>query len=119
MNNIVEVTESSFEAEVLRAELPVVVDFYAPWCGPCKKLAPLLDQSVVAFRGRLKFAKLDVDNAPDLAGNYRVTGVPTLAAFRGGQLLDTLVGLPSSRGLTAWLDRMASLARPASAGSPA
>lgn len=100
---MIELTEESFETEVLQDQQPVVVDFYAPWCGPCKMLAPLLDQLAAEFQGRVKFAKLNVDNAPELAGHYDVTGVPTLALFRGGQLVDALVGLASPKALRAWL----------------
>jgi thioredoxin 1 len=104
MKNIVELTENSFEREVRRAGLPVVVDFYAPWCGPCKMLAPLLEQFAADLQGRVKFAKLNVDDAPRLAAEYNITGVPTLALFRGGQPVDALVGLVSPRALQAWLE---------------
>ena len=104
MKNIIELTEDSFETEVLREPQPVVVDFYAPWCGPCKMLAPLLEQLAAEFQGRVKFAKLNVDHAPELAGRYEVTGVPTLALFRGGQMVDSLVGLASPRALKTWLE---------------
>ena len=67
MKNLIELSESSFEVEVLRTDLPVVVDFYAPWCGPCKMLAPLLEQLAGEFQGRIKFAKANVDDTPELA----------------------------------------------------
>jgi len=107
MKNIVELTGSSFETEVLRAAVPVVVDFFAPWCGPCKMLAPLLDQLAEEFQGRIKFTKLNVDDAPELAGRYEVTGVPTLALFRGGRQVDAIVGLASPKALKTWLENAA------------
>ncbi|MGO8674522.1 MAG: thioredoxin family protein [Limisphaerales bacterium] len=85
LKSMTELSERTFEPEVSRAELPVVVDFYAPWCGPCKALAPLLEQLAAEVQGRLNFAKANVDDAPELAATYRVTGVPTSVLFRGGQ----------------------------------
>ena len=107
MKEIIELTEDSFETEVLQATVPVVVDFYAAWCGPCKMLAPLLEQLAVEFAGRIKFTKLNVDQAPELAGEYQITGVPTLALFRDGQPVDALVGLLSPKDLKSWLDAAA------------
>jgi thioredoxin 1 len=109
MNNMIELTESGFEAEVLRANLPVVVDFYAPWCGPCKMLAPLLERFAAEFQGRIKFAKANVDDVPGPAGRYQVTGVPTLALFVNGEPADTLVGLASPKALRAWLQSAVSV----------
>lgn len=108
MNNLSELTEQSFKTEVLQAGLPVVVDFYAPWCGPCKMLGPILEQLAAGFQGRIKFAKINVDNAPQLAGEYQITGVPTLALFRGGEMADALVGLVSPKALKSWLEAAAS-----------
>ena len=105
MNNMVELTEENFEMEVIQAANPVVVDFYAPWCGPCKMLAPLLEQFTGDFAGRLKFAKANVDDIPELAGRYGVTGVPTLILFRSGESLDRDVGFPGPRQLKAWLEK--------------
>jgi thioredoxin len=107
MKNIIELSEQSFDREVLGAALPVVVDFYAPWCGPCKMLAPLIEQVAGEFQGRILFGKLNVDDAPQLAGTLQITGVPTLMLFRGGQLVDTKVGLLPPRALKAWLEQAA------------
>ncbi len=108
MKNLVEISEHNFETEVLQAPTPVVVDFYAPWCGPCKMIAPLLEQFAAEFEGRIKFAKVNVDDAPELAGRYEVTGVPTLASFQGGQLADTMVGFGGTKALKSWLESLAS-----------
>ncbi len=107
MGKIVELSEESFEPEVLKAELPVLVDFYAPWCGPCKMIAPLLEQLAAEFQGRIKFTKLNVDGAPSLAGNYEVSGVPTLAIFRGGQLADRMLGFRGTNAFKSWLEAAA------------
>jgi thioredoxin 1 len=109
MKNMIELTETNFETEVLQASVPVVVDFYAPWCGPCKMLAPILEQLAPQFEGRVKFVKLNVDEASELAGRYGIAGVPTLALFRGGQKIDTLVGLASPRALKSWLEAAAAV----------
>ncbi len=88
MKNVVELTETGFETEVRQAPGLVLVDFYAPWCGPCRMLAPLLDQLAAEFAGRIKFAKVNVDHAPTLAEDYQITGVPALLLFRNGQPVD-------------------------------
>ncbi len=107
MKSITELTETSFETEVLRATGPVLVDFYAPWCGPCKMLAPLLEQFAADFAGKVKFAKLNIDQAPALAGEYEITGVPTLMLFRGGEAVDQVVGFSGPRQFKAWLEKAA------------
>jgi thioredoxin 1 len=104
MKKLIEVNQSNFETEVLQAKTPVVVDFYAEWCGPCKMLAPILEQLAGEFEGRIKFAKVNVDTAPELAGSCDVTAVPTLALFRDGQPVDAVVGALPPKALKAWLE---------------
>jgi thioredoxin 1 len=107
MKNIVELSTANFKTEVLQATGPVLVDFYAPWCGPCKMLAPLLEQLAGELEGRAKIAKANVDEMPDVAAFYGITGVPTLMVFRGGRNVDQMVGLSSARQLKAWLETAA------------
>lgn len=110
MKNIIELTEDNFETEVLRATGPVLVDFYAPWCGPCMMIAPLLEQFAADFAGKVKFAKVDIDHASELASEYEITGVPTLILFRGGEAVDQVVGFSGPRQFKAWLDKAANAA---------
>ena len=95
MGRVSEVDDSTFEAEVLRASGPVLVDFSAVWCGPCKKLEPMVQDLAVTYAERLKVVKVDVDRAPVTAARYAVLSVPTLLFFRDGELRDTHVGLPT------------------------
>lgn len=101
-----EVTAGSFDAEVLQAEAPVVVDFYATWCGPCKVMAPRLVRLAEAYEGRVKFAKVDVDREAELATKFGVTALPTLMLFRSGKPVDTLVGATDERTLRSRLDAL-------------
>ena len=107
MRNLIELNEKSFEQEVLKADVPVLVDFYAPWCGPCKMVTPLLEQLAGEFHGRVKFAKLNVDEAANLASAYAVTGVPTLAIFRNGHLAEKMVGFKGTNALKSSLESAA------------
>jgi thioredoxin 1 len=106
MKLVKEVTQQQFEMEVLDATSPVLVDVYAPWCGPCRMLAPLLEAVAADYADRVKVVKLNVDDAPDLAGRFQISGVPTLLFFQNGRVVDRLVGVPSVRTLRAKLDVM-------------
>ncbi len=88
----VEVTEETFEQEVLRSEIPVVVDFWAVWCGPCRMIAPIVEELAAEYEGRIKFAKVDVDRNPNLAIRYNVMSIPTLGVFRNGEMVGRLIG---------------------------
>jgi len=91
-NRPVVVSDATFADEVLNSELPVLVDLWAPWCGPCRMIAPVVEKLAAEYAGRLKVAKLNVDDHPRTAGMYQVQGIPTLLLFRGGQVIDRIVG---------------------------
>jgi thioredoxin 1 len=89
---IIEVSDASFEKEVLQSEQPVLVDFWAAWCGPCKALAPTVDQVASEYAGKLKVAKLDVDRNTATAMRFGIRGIPALLVFKGGKVVDQIVG---------------------------
>lgn len=95
MRIIAELTDANFDQAITAANVPVVVDFYAPWCGPCKMLAPLLNSLAEHFVGRLAFYKVNVEAAPELADRFEVSGVPMLIFFVNGEPRDLLIGFPS------------------------
>ncbi len=92
MSDIQAITDNSFEAEVLRSSTPVLVDFWATWCGPCKALTPKLQELSGTYDGKVKFVKIDVDANPETAGRFGIRGIPTLIVFKNGQMVDQLVG---------------------------
>jgi len=98
------VTDDSFEPEVLKSEVPVLVDYWAEWCGPCKSIAPILDQVAKEYDGRLKIAKLNVDENQQVPAKFGIRGIPTLMLFKNGNLEATRVGALSKSQLTAFLD---------------
>ena len=91
--NIVEVTDANFEEEVTKSPLPVLIDFWAVWCVPCKMIAPIVDQMAVDYAGRLKVCKMDVDKNLKVPAGFGVRGIPTLLLFKGGELKETIVGV--------------------------
>jgi thioredoxin 1 len=102
--HIQHVTDSSFKADVLESSVPVLVDYWAEWCGPCKMIAPILDEVAKDYNGRLKVAKLNIDENPKTPGEYGIRGIPTLILFKGGNVEATKVGALSKSQLTAFID---------------
>jgi thioredoxin 1 len=90
---ILEIDDSSFDSEILKAEKPVLVDFWAPWCGPCKAIGPVIEDLAGTFGGRVKFAKCNVDNNPITPGKYGIKAIPTLIFFKGGQVVEQITGM--------------------------
>jgi thioredoxin 1 len=105
-NNVVVFTQDNFKAEVLESPLPVLVDFWAEWCGPCKMIAPLVDELAGEYSDKAKVGKVNIDDHPALASEFGVRAIPTLLLFQGGQVVDQMVGLKSKRDLKAGLDRV-------------
>jgi thioredoxin 1 len=96
--NVLTVNDLNFDAEVLKSGVPVLVDFTATWCGPCKQIAPFVDQLADEYQGRAKVAKLDIDDSPGIASKYGIRGVPTLLVFKGGEVVGQQVGaVPKGR----------------------
>jgi thioredoxin len=107
MKPTIEITEANFEAEVLKSTQPVVVDFWAEWCGPCKMLAPALDEIAVEQNGRVKVAKVNVDTNPELAARFRVQSIPTLLYFAKGEVRNQTIGAISKKAILSNLEKLA------------
>lgn len=105
--NILTVTQENFGAEVLSAGTPVLVDFWAEWCGPCKMIAPILDELAAEYDGRVKIAKVNIDEQQQLAAQYGIRAIPTLLMFHKGEVSEQIVGLKSKRDLKNSFDRVA------------
>lgn len=106
MSTIVNATDQNFDAEVLASAGPVLVDFSAVWCGPCKKLEPIVHEIAADYANRLKVVKVDVDHSPTTAAKFGVLSVPTLMIFRGGQVKDQVVGVLSKKALADRVDKV-------------
>jgi thioredoxin 1 len=96
-SDVVTLEDSTFEKEVLKSDIPVLVDFWAVWCGPCKAIAPVVDQIAKDFKGKVKVGKMDIDQHTAVAQRYNIRSIPTLLVFKGGQVVDTVVGADRTR----------------------
>src|SRR5262249_23550795 len=105
MSNLKKFEEDTFDQDVLHASVPVLIDFYADWCGPCKMMAPVIDQIAVEYEGQITVGKLDVDSATSIAMRYGVMSIPTLGYFRDGKLGDRVVGYPGPGGVGAFVQK--------------
>ncbi len=101
--NVVSVADETFESEVINADIPVIVDFWADWCGPCKMFAPIFEQVAEDYTGKIKFVKANADEASGVAGKYGVKGIPTVIIFKNGNVEKTKVGFMSKSELIAFL----------------
>ncbi|MBK1781114.1 thioredoxin TrxA [Advenella sp. WQ 585] len=97
-------TESSFNADVLKSDKPVLVDYWAPWCGPCKAIAPVLEEVAKEYEGRLQVVKVDVQDHPEVAAQFGIRGIPTLMVFKNGEAVATKVGAVNKAQLTSFID---------------
>ncbi|MFM9963650.1 MAG: thioredoxin [Planctomycetaceae bacterium] len=103
--NVLEFTEANFTSEVLESKQPVLVDFWAPWCGPCKALGPTIEEIANDYQGRARVGKVNTDEAQNIASKYNIQNIPTVIVFRGGQPVDTAMGLVKKEKLTGMIDK--------------
>ena len=104
--NIVEIGDDSFDTEVLQVDKPVVVDFWAPWCGPCRAIGPLMEEISVTFNDKVKFTKCNVDNNPVTPGKYGIRSIPTLMFFKQGNVVDQVIGIVAKTKLEGIINKM-------------
>ena len=103
--NIVEISDSTFDQEVLQSEVPVLVDFWAPWCGPCRAIAPVIEELSGDYAGKLKVAKCNVDDNPKTPGKYGIRAIPTLILFKNGNVSEQITGAVAKSQITAAIDK--------------
>jgi thioredoxin 1 len=102
---VLEIEDSNFEAEVLQSEKPVLVDFWAPWCGPCRAIAPVVEELAGTFGDKIKFAKCNVDDNPATPGKFGIKSIPTLILFDGGEIVDKVIGIVAKSKLEEMLNK--------------
>jgi thioredoxin 1 len=99
MGNVRELSDQEFQSEVLQSTEPVLIDFWAPWCGPCRMIAPIVEELASENAGAVKFAKINIDNSPNTAASYGVSSIPTLMIFKNGEVVDRFVGVQPKKRL--------------------
>ncbi|MCG8365523.1 MAG: thioredoxin [Pseudanabaenales cyanobacterium] len=105
MSSVAQITDNAFKQEVLDSKLPVLVDFWAPWCGPCRMVGPIVDEVAAQYEGQVKVVKLNTDEQPMTASQFGIRSIPTLLVFKGGQKVDTVVGAVPKTTLTSTLEK--------------
>ena len=105
MSNAIDISDDNFDSEVLESDKPVLIDFWAEWCGPCKVLGTVIDEVAEDYSDRVKFVKLNIDNNPSNTQKFGIRGIPTLLLFKGGEKIDTSVGVLSKSELASFLDK--------------
>ena len=103
---VVEFSEANFDQEVMKSTIPVLVDLWAAWCGPCRIIAPVVEELAGKYQGKMKMGKLNVDDHPQVAGRFRIMNIPTLLLFKGGQEVDRIVGVVPKEELTRRIERV-------------
>ena len=105
MSNAIDISDANFDSEVLKSDKPVLIDFWAEWCGPCKVLGPVIDEVAEDYSDRVKFVKLNIDNNPSNTQKFGIRGIPTLLLFKNGEKIDTSVGVLSKSELASFIDK--------------
>ena len=106
MSNEIQLADANFDQEVIKSAIPVLVDFWAPWCGPCRMIAPTIEELAKEYDGKVKVCKLNTDENPDSASAYRISAIPTILLFKGGKLVQELAGLQPKEELKRRLDEL-------------
>lgn len=104
-DNVIQVNDSNFEAKVLKSEVPCLIDFWAPWCGPCKAIGPVINELADAYAGKVTIAKMNVDESPATPGKYGIRAIPTLIMFKNGEVIDQVTGAVGKTQLIAMIDK--------------
>ena len=104
-DNVTHVTDSNFDQEVLKSDLPTLVDFWAPWCGPCKAIGPVIDELAETYSGKIKIAKMNVDENPETPGKFGIRAIPTLIFFKNGEVADQVTGAVGKTQLVALIEK--------------